>query len=118
MMQAGIMPAPDLSGIQKTEIQIPVRDGSSIKALAYRSESSVQSNELAPVYVYFHGGGWTFGLAEAVEGAVKDLVEKLGLAVVSVDYRLGPEFKFPTAAHDAIDTVKWVSGLIQRYNSS
>ncbi|KAF2730636.1 alpha/beta-hydrolase [Polyplosphaeria fusca] len=103
------MPLPDLSGIHKEEIQIPTRDGSSIRALTYRSESSIKSGELGPLFVYFHGGGWIFGPAEAAEGNVKALAEKSGIVTVSIDYRVAPEFVFPTAANDGIDAVKWLA---------
>lgn len=62
-----------------------------------------------PVYVYFHGGGWTFGMPEYGEGIAEGLVKELGVSVVSVGYRLGPENVFPAAVEDASDAVRWVS---------
>jgi acetyl esterase/lipase len=58
--------------------------------------------------VYFHAGGWTFGMPEFGEVPAEVLVKELGFTVVSVGYRYAPEHVFPTAAHDAIDAVKWV----------
>lgn len=97
---------PDFAaiGVKKTEIQIPMRDGASIRAVHYLPEGKPQG----PLFVYFHGGGWTFGMPEAWEGNFEFLTKDLGFSIVSVDYRMAPEKTFPTAAHDAIDSVKWV----------
>jgi len=48
-------------------------------------------------------------MPEYGESMAEVLVKELGFTVVSVGYRYGPEHVFPTAAHDAIDAVKWVS---------
>lgn len=47
-------------------------------------------------------------MPEFGEGQAEVLVKEMGFTVVSVGYRYGPENVFPTAAHDAIDAVKWV----------
>jgi acetyl esterase/lipase len=67
--------------------------------------------------VYFHGGGWTFGMPEYGEIMAEALVKELSFTVVSVGYRLAPEHVFPTAAHDAIDAVKWVSTYLLHESS-
>lgn len=105
MVAAGIVNFPDWTGYHKSEIQIPTRDGTSVRSLVYRPEGK----EPGPLYVYFHGGGWSFGMPEYGEVMAEVLVKELGFTVVSVGYRYGPEHVFPTAAHDAIDAVKWVS---------
>ncbi|KAF2113159.1 Alpha/Beta hydrolase protein [Lophiotrema nucula] len=108
LIAAGIFPLPDLSGIHKEEIQIPVRDGSSIRGLLYYAEDR-PAGETGPVLVYFHGGGWVFGPPEAFEGNLQLAAKELGLVVISVDYRLAPEHPFPTPAHDAWDSVQWIA---------
>jgi acetyl esterase/lipase len=60
------------------------------------------------MFVYYHGGGFTFGFAEAWESGFEILTKKLGFVVVSVDYRLAPEHTFPTASNDAWDALQWV----------
>lgn len=99
------MAFPDWTGYHKSEIQIPTRDGASIRSIVFHPEGK----EPGPLYVYFHGGGWTFGMPEYGEIMAEALVKELSFTVVSVGYRLAPEHVFPTAAHDAIDAVKWVS---------
>jgi acetyl esterase/lipase len=108
MVAAGIVTFPDWTGYHKSEIQIPTRDGSSVRSLVICPEGK----EPGPLYVYFAGGGWTFGMPEFGEGMAEMLVKELGFTVVSVGYRNAPEHVFPTAAHDAIDAVKWVSTFL------
>ncbi|KAF2661902.1 alpha/beta-hydrolase [Lophiostoma macrostomum CBS 122681] len=104
-IQAGIFKLVDWTGVVKQDIQIPTRDGQSIRAVRYAPESK----EGGPLFVYFHGGGWTFGFPEAWESGFEVLTKELGFVVLSVDYRLAPEHIFPTAANDAWDSVQWAA---------
>ena len=61
-----------------------------------------------PILVYFHGGGWVIANADVYESSAVGLAQKTGAIVVSVDYRLAPENKFPTAHEDAYATYLWV----------
>ena len=62
-----------------------------------------------PVLVYFHGGGWVLGNIDSHEGICRALANAAGVTVVSVDYRLAPEHRFPAAAEDAYAAVTWVA---------
>ncbi|MGG1678398.1 alpha/beta hydrolase fold domain-containing protein [Neobacillus sp. NRS-1170] len=62
-----------------------------------------------PALVYYHGGGWVIGNLDTVEVPCRMLANRAGCVVVSVDYRLAPEHKFPTAAEDSYAAVKWVA---------
>jgi acetyl esterase len=62
-----------------------------------------------PVLVYFHGGGFTIGSIATHDALCRQLGHLAGCAVLSVDYRLAPEHKFPTAQDDAWDVVQWVA---------
>nr|WP_315491499.1 alpha/beta hydrolase [uncultured Rhodoferax sp.] len=66
------------------------------------------SQEPLPVLVYFHGGGFTIGSVQTHDGLCRQLAHRGHCAVLSVDYRLAPEHKFPTAVDDAWDAVQWV----------
>ncbi|WP_380871634.1 hypothetical protein ACFB49_25930 [Sphingomonas sp. DBB INV C78] len=62
------------------------------------------------VLLFFHGGGWTFGDLESHDGFCRTLTNKLGLRVVSVDYRLAPEHVFPAAHLDGAAALDWLQG--------
>jgi acetyl esterase len=62
-----------------------------------------------PVVMYFHGGGWVIGGIESSDGLCRMLVNASGCIVVSVDYRLAPEHRFPAAADDAFAATLWVA---------
>jgi acetyl esterase len=63
---------------------------------------------LLPVLVYYHGGGWVLGNLDSLDSAVRALAVAAKCIVVSVDYRLAPEHRFPAAVHDCVSAVRWV----------
>ncbi|MGA8785049.1 MAG: alpha/beta hydrolase [Polaromonas sp.] len=83
---------------------IPARDGLALSARLY-----APSFEHLPVLLYFHGGGFTIGSIATHDVLCRQLSHLAGCAVVSVDYRLAPEHKFPAAANDAWDALQWLS---------
>ncbi len=62
-----------------------------------------------PIVVYFHGGGWVLGSHVSDDPLCRDLCVRSGAVILSVDYRHGPEARFPAAANDAIAAVRWVA---------
>ena len=62
-----------------------------------------------PIVVYFHGGGWVVGNLETVDPTCTLLANRAGAVVVSVDYRLAPEHKFPAAAVDCYAATRWAA---------
>jgi cation diffusion facilitator CzcD-associated flavoprotein CzcO/acetyl esterase/lipase len=62
-----------------------------------------------PAVVYFHGGGWVLGDLDSDDPFCRDICVRSGCVVVSVDYRLAPEARFPAASADALAAVAWVA---------
>ena len=73
----------------------------------YRPAGSDAAAQL-PVLVYFHGGGWTMGDLDTHDVLCRQLCNGAGVAVVSVDYRMGPEHRFPAAVDDCVEATRWV----------
>jgi acetyl esterase/lipase len=93
------MPAPMCDTMGK---EIPV-SGGTIHARIYKPKSG--SN--FPVIVYFHGGGFVIATIDTYNSSAQALCEQEGAIVVSVEYRKGPEYKFPTAHNDCFAAYKW-----------
>ena len=66
-----------------------------------------------PVLVYFHGGGWVLGDLEMVDRPCRALAKAAQCMVVSVDYGLAPEHKFPQPAEEAYQAVEYVMSHAQ-----
>ncbi|TWG07391.1 alpha/beta hydrolase [Saccharopolyspora dendranthemae] len=62
-----------------------------------------------PVLVYFHGGGWVLGDLESHDGLARTLANAVGAIVISVDYRLAPEHRYPAAVEDAYSATVWAA---------
>jgi acetyl esterase len=78
-----------------------------IKARYYRPPGE-KPGEALPAAVYFHGGGWTCGDLDTHDSVCRGIAAHGCCAVVAVDYRMGPEHKFPAAVEDAVAAVTWV----------
>ena len=86
------------------DIRIPV-DGTEIGARVY----TPQGEGPHPIVMFFHGGGWVICSLETHDNVARAICRDAEAVVVSVDYRMAPEFKFPTAAHDCFAATKWVA---------
>lgn len=62
-----------------------------------------------PLFVYYHGGGWVIGDLETADASCRMIANRTGRIVVSVDYRLAPEYKFPIPVNDSYAALQWVS---------
>ncbi|HVE20290.1 MAG TPA: alpha/beta hydrolase [Ilumatobacteraceae bacterium] len=85
-------------------ITIPV-DGAEIGARVYTPEGAGPH----PVVMFFHGGGWVICSLDTHDNVARAICRDAEALVVSVDYRMAPEHRFPTAAHDCFAATKWVA---------
>src|SRR6202011_2119458 len=81
-----------------------------IPAQIYTPKTARRKTGLAPCLVFFHGGGWVIGNLETHDVVCRKLADEGQLIVISVDYRLAPEHKFPAAVDDAIAATTWLAG--------
>jgi acetyl esterase len=102
---SGMLDIPGHKLPRVEDLRIPVRDGAFIGARLY-----APSGHGLPVLLYFHGGGFTIGSVATHDALCRHLAHLAHCAVVSVDYRLAPEHKFPTASDDAWDALQWLAG--------
>jgi acetyl esterase len=83
---------------------LAARDGHAMPARLY----APRSNAALPVLLYIHGGGFTVGSLTTHDVLCRQLSRHGHCAVVSLDYRLAPEHRFPTAVHDCWDALNWL----------
>jgi acetyl esterase len=70
------------------------------------------------VFVYYHGGGWVIGSLEEFDTLGRKLAERTSCAVVLVDYRLAPEYQFPTPVDDSYAALEWVGAHLKEIAGS
>ena len=96
----------ELAPLAKVEDRmIPVADDAEIKVRIYTPEGQGPF----PLFVYYHGGGWVIGDLETADPSCRMIANRTRRVVVSVDYRLSPEYKFPIPVEDSYAALKWVS---------
>ncbi|MGP1630342.1 MAG: alpha/beta hydrolase [Giesbergeria sp.] len=102
---AGILEVPRAELARVESLAIPTRDGAQLGA---RLVAPSRRPGL-PLLLYLHGGGFTIGSSATHDVLCRELARLAGCAVVSLDYRLAPEYRFPTASNDAWDALVWLA---------
>jgi acetyl esterase len=97
-----LQPPPAVQRVQALEMAM--RDGHRCAARLYAPHSDAP----LPVLLYLHGGGFTVGSLSTHDVLCRQLSRHGQCAVVSLDYRLAPEHRFPTAVNDAWDALQWL----------
>lgn len=98
-------PVKQPAHIKVTDIFIPsLVAGEKIRLHIYQPEKFNRNKTL----IYFHGGGYVFGLPEQVDGQMFEIAEGLQATIISVDYRLSPQHRFPVPVLDGFDALKWL----------
>ena len=91
---------PDVAKVEDRAIPGPGRD---LPVRIYTPEGTGPF----PILVWFHGGGWVLGDLDNADGTARHLTVGAGCLVISVDYRLAPETKFPGQAEDCYAATQW-----------
>ena len=108
-LQARLVSNPEPPELKSAEpLAIPSLAGP-IPARIYTPTKLRSANGVAPGLVFFHGGGWVIGDLDTHDVVCRKLADEGQLMVISVDYRLAPEHKFPAAVDDAIAATKWIA---------
>jgi len=110
---ADILESPSPSMASEETYQVSGLDGYRIILKVWRPRkvrplTKHKSATLAPALVYFHGGGFTIGSVQTHAVLCKEIAARAELIVISVEYRLAPEFIFPTAHNDAWSACEWI----------
>lgn len=92
---AEVLDLPRAPLVRVEDIRVPGGGGQPLAARLY-----APSHEPLPVLLYWHGGGFVIGGIETHDSLCRQLALRGGCAVVSVDYRLAPEHRFPAAVDD------------------
>jgi len=94
-------PPPAVAEVRDLSLDLA---GRTIGARLYRPE---EAGDSPPLLLFYHGGGWVIGDLESHDATVRALARASGAAVLSVDYRLAPETKFPGPLEDCYDALLW-----------
>ncbi len=100
---------PDPPAIAETRELMAVGPHGPIPLRLYHPQAAAERKAPPAVLVYFHGGGWVMGDLDTHDTLCRELANGSGCAVVAVDYRMGPEQRFPAAVDDCIAATRWVS---------
>jgi acetyl esterase len=103
-MVAGFVPMPEYAGV-RVEDRAVFAGGREIAIRVYRPGTG---DGPWPVVVFFHGGGFVVCTLETHDPYCRALATEAGVMVVSVDYRLAPEHKFPAGVEDCFVATEWV----------
>ena len=97
---------PDAPEVFKVEDKLVSANGVSVAVRVYHPHAA-PSHSTLPGLVYLHGGGWTIGDLDTHDVLCRSLCLQAGIVVVAVDYRMGPEHKFPAAYDDSVAAFNW-----------
>jgi acetyl esterase len=95
-------PGPDVKSTRDETLK--TADGGSFDVRVIVPEATPQG-----VFIYIHGGGWVIGAIDDYDHLGRKIANAMSVAVVLVDYRLAPEFRYPAAADDSWQATQWVA---------
>jgi hypothetical protein len=102
------LPIEPQPGLIITELDVKARDDMPLRVRLYKSDKEESAH--LPLFVYIHGGGYVTGGLETDDRYCRLVAQETKVLVLSIEYRLAPENKFPAGWEDCRDVVRWVSG--------
>lgn len=108
--QARAVGRPRIEMARVEPVEIPGPAG----AIGARLYAPDEAAAPAPLLVYYHGGGHVIGSLDSHDPACRFVADAAGVRVLSVDYRLAPEHRFPAAVEDAVAAVRFAFGEAER----
>jgi acetyl esterase len=103
-------PGPDVAKVEDRDVPGPA---GGVPVRIYTPQGSGPF----PLLMWYHGGGWVVGSRDSVDGTCRRMCVGAGAVVVSVDYRLAPEHKFPAAADDCYAATVWAANNAASLNA-
>jgi acetyl esterase/lipase len=96
------------TGVRSRDVAVPARHAASVPVRIFESPDAGRAQ---PILLWMHGGGFSLGSAadKFTHQLCAELCARLGMSVVSVDYRLAPEHPFPAAWQDCYDVLRWLA---------
>ncbi|MFF0410339.1 alpha/beta hydrolase [Kitasatospora sp. NPDC004745] len=100
--------AGDVEPVGSVHDAVAAAEGLVVPIRIYAPAAPTRSGPL-PVTVFLHGGGWVLGDLDSQDHIARITANRSGTIVVSVDYRLAPEYRFPAGIDDAYAALTWVA---------
>lgn len=91
--------------VSVSRLTIPMADGANLRGLLYAPVSARDTNRWL---LFFHGGGFVYNAAPHHFALARNFAKALGCSVLLPDYRLSPEYRFPTAPEDCFQVYQWI----------
>ncbi|PND36771.1 alpha/beta hydrolase [Paucibacter aquatile] len=106
LMGAEILDLPRAPVARVENVQVPGAEGP-LAARLYAPQTPDEAR--LPVLLYLHGGGFTIGSIDTHDSLCRQLALRSGVAVLSLNYRLAPEHRFPAAVDDCWAVMRWLA---------
>lgn len=104
---------PDGRTVRSDRVQVARPDGTELSLRVHRPGQGVDTFEGRAVLVWLHGGGYLLGSAASDPRVEREYADRVGCAVVGVDYRTAPEHPHPAAFDDVRLAIDWIRGSLQ-----
>ena len=111
------VPMSEYASVEEHDRKI-IAGGREVGVRIYRAKNTATGGVpgTLPVVVFFHGGGFVMGTLDTHGPYCRALTAEAGVTVVSVDYRLAPEYKFPAGLEDCLAATEWVLEHVRELN--